>query len=445
MLTKLTILGGGESGLGAALLAKQKGYDVFLSDSSMLSEKAKEELHTHEISFEEGFHSIGKILQASIIIKSPGIPEKSLVLQAIRNSGIEVISEIEFAYRYKGDSKIIAITGTNGKTTTTSMLAHMYATADKDYALAGNIGYSFARQIAQEPKETYILEISSFQLDDIKSFRPNVSVITNITEDHLDRYNYNFEKYIASKFRIIANQTADDIFIYNADDPVTTKYLNQFINQVKALPVSMNKQLPTGAYIENAEMHIKWRQEEMKMSIEDFKVKGKQNQYNTMVAALSANVMGLRKERIRTSIETMESLEHRMQPVGTIRGVEFINDSKSTNTNCVWYALESMTKPAILIMGGVDKGNDYAFLKDLVEEKVKAIVCLAKDTVKLHDAFEGLVPMVDASSAREAVETAFAMAEKGDVVLLSPGCASFDLFENFEDRGFQFIEAVKQL
>ncbi|MEO8415144.1 MAG: UDP-N-acetylmuramoyl-L-alanine--D-glutamate ligase, partial [Ginsengibacter sp.] len=356
------------------------------------------------------------------------------------------ISEIELAYRYKGDSKIIAITGSNGKTTTTAMVFHICKVAEVDCAMVGNIGYSFARQVATDPKKIYVAEISSFQLDDIKTFRPEIAILTNITEDHLDRYEYKFENYIKSKFNIIKNQTEDDVFIYNADDEITIQYLNNFLKRSNPLPISMRKELPQGAYIMNAEMHIKWQNEEMNMSVEDFAVKGKHNQYNTMAAGLSAVVMDIRKEKIRDAVQTFQSLEHRMETVATIRGVDFINDSKATNTNSTWYALESMTKPTILILGGVDKGNDYSFIKDLVHEKVKAIVCMGVDNRKIHEAFGNEVGlMVNTDNAKDAVQAAFHFADKGDVVLLSPACASFDLFKNYEDRGNQFKEAVKDL
>ncbi len=442
----MIILGAGESGTGAALLAKQKGFDVFVSEGKIMSSVHRNELIDYSIDFEEGFHSTGKILGADVVIKSPGIPEKNELIQLIRKQGIEMISEIEFAWRYKGDSRVIAITGSNGKTTTTAMIGHIFETAGMDSATVGNIGFSFARQVAMDPKSVYIVEVSSFQLDDIKTFRPDVSVLTNITEDHLDRYEYQFENYIKSKFSIIKNQTAEDVFIYNADDEVTNKYLKQFLNEVKTIPISMSKQLPEGAYIVNEEMHLKWLKEEMTMSIDDFAVKGKHNQYNTMAAGLSAAVMGIRKERIRDAVKTFESLDHRMSLVATIKGVDFINDSKATNTNSTWFALESMTKPTILILGGVDKGNNYDFMKDLVKEKVKAIVCMGLDNSKIHAAFEEDIPlMIDTKSAREAVQAAFQLSDKGDVVLLSPACASFDLFANYEDRGLQFIEAVRDL
>jgi len=446
MEKRIVILGAGESGIGAALLAKQKGFEVFVSDGGSINAGFKNELLLNKIDFEEGRHSKEKILNAALIVKSPGIPEKNELVKQIRHSGIEMINEIELAYRYKGDSKIIGITGSNGKTTTTALMYHICKTAGLDCAMVGNIGFSFARQVAKEPKKIYIVEISSFQLDDIKNFRPDIAILTNITEDHLDRYEYKFENYIKSKFRIIENQTAEDVFIYNADDEVTKKYLNKFLNKTKPLPISMNTELPEGAYIINADMHLRWKNEEMEMSVEDFAIKGKHNQYNTMAAGISAVVTGIRKEKIRDAIQTFKSLEHRMSTVATIRGVEFINDSKATNVNSTWYALESMTKPVILILGGIDKGNDYSFLKDLVKEKVKAIVCMGLENTKIHESFGNDVQlMVNMSSAKDAVQAAFHFADKGDVVLLSPACASFDLFKNYEDRGMQFIGAVKDL
>lgn len=442
----MVILGAGESGVGTALLAQQKGYDVFVSDASLINAVFKNELVLNNIDFEEGVHTKEKIFSADVIMKSPGIPEKNELIKELRKREIEIISEIEFAYRYKGDSKIIGITGSNGKTTTTAMVYHICKEGGLDCAMVGNIGYSFARQVAKEPKKVYVVEISSFQLDDIKTLRPDIAILTNITEDHLDRYDYNFENYITSKFNIIKNQTKDDVFIYNADDEITIKYLNKFLKSTNPLPISMRKSLPQGAYITNAEMHIKWQNEEMNMSVEDFAVKGKHNQYNTMAAGLSAVVMDIRKEKIRDAVQTFESLEHRMETVATIKGVEFINDSKATNTNSTWFALESMTKPIILILGGVDKGNDYSFLKDLVKEKVKAIVCMGIDNRKIHEAFGNDVGlMVNTDNAKDAVQAAFHFADKGDVVLLSPACASFDLFKNYEDRGKQFKEAVKDL
>ncbi len=447
MAKRIVILGAGESGVGAALLAKQKGYEVFVSDSREIKSAYREELQQQEIAFEEGGHTVEKIMDDyPLVMKSPGIGENDPLVKQLRASGSKIISEIEFAYMYKGDSKIIGITGSNGKTTTTSLIFHICQQGGLDCALVGNIGYSFARQVAEAPKDVYVAEISSFQLDDIVEFRPDIAVMTNITEDHLDRYEYNFENYIRSKFRIIENQKSNDVFIYNEDDGVTNKYMNQFKNETTLLPYSMSKPLPKGAYITNAEMHIKWQSEEMKMSVDDFTIKGKHNQYNTMAACLSATVMDIRKDKIREAVQNFESLEHRMEYVSTIKGVEFINDSKATNTNSTWYALESMTKPTILILGGVDKGNDYSFVKELVKEKVKAIICLGVDNRKLHEAFGNEVELlINTTNAKDAVQSAFHIASKGDVVLLSPACASFDLFKNYEDRGNQFKQAVKDL
>ncbi len=446
MKKNIVILGAGESGIGAALLAKQKDFEVFVSDGASISDILRNELIENNIEFEEGKHSENRIFDADLVVKSPGISDKNKIMQQLRLRSIEVISEIEFASRHVGKSKIIAITGSNGKTTTTAMIYHICKQSGMNCALVGNIGFSFARQVAAEPKDVYVAEVSSFQLDDIKTFKPDVAVMTNITEDHLDRYDYNFENYIRSKFKIIENQDEEDVFIYNADDEVTSKYLNKFLNKTTPLPFSMNKPLPQGAYISTAEMHIKWKSEEMKMSVEDFAVRGKHNQYNTMAACLSSVVMGIRKEKIRDAVQSFESLEHRMETVATIKGVEFINDSKATNTNSTWYALESMTKPTILILGGVDKGNDYSFMKDVVKEKVKAIVCMGVDNKKIHEAFGNNVElMINTDNAKDAVQAAFHFADKGDVVLLSPACASFDLFKNYEDRGKQFKEAVKEL
>ncbi len=343
-------------------------------------------------------------------------------------------------------TQIIAITGSNGKSTTTALIYHILNKAGVSCAMVGNIGFSFARQVAVEPKDVYVAEISSFQLDDIIEFRPDVAVLLNITEDHLDRYDHNFENYIKSKFNIIKNQTEQDVFIYCCDDQVIMKYMKQFLIRSNPLPFSMNKQLPQGAFITEAEMHLKWKQEEVKMSVEDFAIKGKHNQYNTMAAGLSSVVMDIRKEKIRDAIATFESLEHRMEPAGIIRGVEFINDSKATNVNSTWFALESMDKPVILIIGGVDKGNDYSLLMELVKEKVKAMVCMGTDNRKIHEAFGKHVELiVNTENAKDAVQSAFHFANKGDVVLLSPACASFDLFKNYEDRGNQFKDAVKEL
>jgi UDP-N-acetylmuramoylalanine--D-glutamate ligase len=446
MRKKLVILGGGESGVGAALLAKQKGYDVFLTDGSSLKEIYRNELLNAGIEFEEGKHTDEKILNADEVMKSPGIPEKNEIVKKIRAKGIEIISEIELAYRYKGNSKIIGITGSNGKTTTTALTYHICKTAELDCALVGNIGFSFARQVATDPKPLYVAEISSFQLDDIKTFKPDVAILTNITEDHLDRYEYKFENYIRSKFRIAMNQDKNDHFIYCLDDEVTMKYLNKFNIQSNQLPISMKKELPNGAFIKDGDMYVRTGNDYVSMSVYDFALKGIHNQYNTMAACVAASTLELRKEKIREAVTTFQSLEHRMEPVATIRGVEFINDSKATNVNSTWYALESMNKPTILILGGVDKGNDYSLITELVKEKVKAIICLGTDNRKIHEAFGNITStIVNTGGASEAVHAAFHFAQKGDVVLLSPACASFDLFKNYEDRGNQFKKAVKEL
>jgi UDP-N-acetylmuramoylalanine--D-glutamate ligase len=379
-------------------------------------------------------------------MKSPGIPETNVLVQKIRSKGIPVISEIELAYRFKGDSRIIAITGTNGKTTTTALTYHICKQGGANCALVGNIGYSFARQVALAPKALYVVEVSSFQLDDIDTFRPNVAVLTNITADHLDRYEYRMEHYVKSKFRITKNQGPDDVFIYCMDDPETQAHISNYPIQSILYPITMTKIIPNGAYISNQQLHMKWKSEEVQMNIRDFALKGKHNQYNSMAAGAACMAEDIKKDAIRESLKNFRGLEHRMEVVATIRGVEFINDSKSTNINSTWFALESMEKPTILILGGIDKGNDYGILRELAGEKVKAVVCLGADNQKIIDAFSHSVPLVvSTSSASEAVQTAFRLATKGDAVLLSPACASFDLFKNYEDRGNQFRKAVIEL
>lgn len=442
----MVILGGGESGVGAALLAKQKGYDVFLSDGSSLKKEYRNELTEAGIAFEEGQHTEALILNADEVMKSPGIPEKAAIVKMIRAKGIPVISEVELAYRYKGNSKIIAITGSNGKTTTTALTYHICHEAGLDAALVGNIGDSFAKQVALDPRPLYVVEVSSFQLDDIDTFRPDIAILTNITEDHLDRYEYKFENYIRSKFRITMNQQANDTFIYCADDEVTLKYLTEYNIKSNQLPISMKRELPNGAFIKDGDMYVRTGRDFTTMSVFDFALKGKHNQYNTMAACVAATTMDIRKDKIRDAVQNFQSLEHRMEHVATVRGVEFINDSKATNVNSTWYALESMTKPTVLILGGVDKGNDYSLIAELMKEKVKAIICLGTDNSKIHEAFDNIVgTIVNTNNALDAVHAAFHFAEKGDVVLLSPACASFDLFKNYEDRGNQFKQAVKEL
>lgn len=446
MSKRLVILGGGESGVGAALLAKKKGYDIVLMDEGSLKDGYRKELQQAEIPFIENGIDEEKLLTSDEVVKSPGIPEKNEWVKKLRKKNIPIISEIELAFQHKGNSKIIAITGSNGKSTTTALIFHICETAGLNCALVGNIGYSFAKQIAEDPKELYVAEISSFQLDDIREFRPDVALLLNITEDHLDRYEYKFENYVASKFRITMNQTSDDYFIYNLDDEVITNYLKQKPIKSFQLPISMKQKVAKGGYIQNDEMQINVKEEPTQMSIYDFALKGKHNQFNTMAASVAGATMDIRKEKIREAVETFENLEHRMEMVATVRGVEFINDSKATNVNSTWFALESMTKPTVLILGGIDKGNDYALLEDLVKEKVKAIVCMGVDNSKIHAAFDGKIStIVDAASAEEAVDYSYRLATIGDVVLLSPACASFDLFKNYEDRGKQFKEAVRNL
>jgi UDP-N-acetylmuramoylalanine--D-glutamate ligase len=446
MSKRFVILGGGESGVGAAILAKQKGYDVFVSDGSSLKDDYRSELQQGGIEFEEGRHSDERIMNADEVMKSPGIPDKNEMVKKIKYKGIDIISEIELAYRFKGNSRIVGITGSNGKTTTTALTYHICRKGGLDCALVGNIGYSFARQVAENPKPLYVAEISSFQLDDIKTFRPDIAILTNITEDHLDRYDYNFEKYIASKFRIAMNQQPNDHFIYCADDEITMKYIDKFNIQSNQLPISMKTELSKGAFIKDGDMYVRTGEEFTSMSVYDFALKGKHNQYNTMAACVASATMDISKEKIRAAVQDFQGLEHRMEYVVSIRGVEFINDSKATNVNSTWYALESMEKPTILILGGIDKGNDYSLIEDLVKEKVKAIICLGVDNRKIHDAFGKIVStIVNTDNAVDAVKAAFHLSSKGDVVLLSPACASFDLFKNYEDRGNQFKKAVKEL
>lgn len=445
---RLVILGAAESGVGAALLGKQQGWDVFVSDGGRIKEQFRTVLAEAGIDFEEGNHNIEKLLNATCVVKSPGISEKVAIVKQIRAAGIEVISEIEFGYRYKGDSKIIAITGSNGKSTTTKLTWHLLNKAGYDVAMVGNIGISFAKQIATKPCAWYVMEISSFQLDDIITFRPDVSVLLNITPDHLDRYDYKFENYIASKFRITHNQTPDDVFVVNNDDPVIKDYLSTHSIHSKIIYITMNEQNTEneGGYISNERMYLNYEGEKSDMSIHDLTLIGKHNQYNSMAAGISANIAGVRQSKLREYFTGFVGLDHRLEYVATIRGVTFINDSKATNVNSVWYALESMKKPTILILGGQDKGNDYNEIMELVKEKVKAIICIGKDNSPIHGAFDSVIEtIIDTTSATEAVHAAYSLADNGDIVLLSPACASFDRFNNFEDRGIQFKEAVRNL
>ncbi len=441
----LVILGAGESGVGAAYLAQQQGFDVFVSDFGAIADNYKRQLSDWGIRFEENKHSEDIILSAVEVIKSPGIPEKAPIVKMLRERHIPVISEIEFAGRYT-DAKIIGITGSNGKTTTTSLTYNILKNAGLNAGLAGNIGKSFAYQVATEKFDLYVLELSSFMLDDMYRFKTDIAVLLNITPDHLDRYDYKFENYAASKFRIAQNQTANDYFIYCADDPETIKVMAECNLQAQLLPFSIQKKVDPGAYLSNDNIIINTHQQHFQMSISELALQGKHNIYNSMASGIVAKLLELRNSSLKDSMSNFKNIEHRLESVGKISGISFINDSKATNVNSTWYALESMTSDVVLILGGVDKGNDYSMLKDLVRQKVKAIVCLGKDNRRIHDAFENDVDLiVNTYSAQEAAQVSYHLAEKGDTVLLSPACASFDMFKNYEDRGNQFKQAVKEL
>jgi UDP-N-acetylmuramoylalanine--D-glutamate ligase len=441
----IVILGAGESGVGAAYLAQQQGYDVFVSDFGAITGDYKQQLQDWKIRFEENQHTEAEILKAVEVIKSPGIPDKAPVIKKIKEKAIPVISEIEFAGRYT-NAKIIGITGSNGKTTTSSLTYHILKNAGLNVGLAGNIGKSFAYQVATEKFDLYVLELSSFMLDDMFSFKVDIAVMLNITPDHLDRYDYKLENYAASKFRISQNQTAGDYFIYCADDPETIKGMAGRSFAAQQLPFSIEKKIEQGAYLEQDNIVINIHQQHFQMSIHELALQGKHNIYNSMASGIVAKVLELRNPSMRESMGNFKSIEHRLESVAVISGISFINDSKATNVNSTWYALESMTSDVVLILGGVDKGNDYSMLKDLVKQKVKAIVCLGKDNRRIHDAFEDVVEIiVNTYSAQEAATVSYHLATKGDTVLLSPACASFDLFKNYEDRGRQFKQAVKEL
>lgn len=441
----IVILGAGESGVGTALLAIQKGYEVFVSDKSEIKEKYKAVLIENQIPFEEGSHDVERILKADWVMKSPGIPDKVPLVKQLKEKGIPVISEIEFAAQYT-QATIFGITGSNGKTTTTMMLYHILQKAGFNVAEGGNIGESFAALVAQNKHDYYVLELSSFQLDGIVKFAPHIAILTNITPDHLDRYDYKFENYVNSKFRITMNQTEQDYLIYDADDEVITTWLNSHTIRAQLVPFSLTRKFDFGAYVENDEVIIKTDNTQFNMSIASFAVQGNHNVKNAMAASMSATLKKVRNETIRESMEDFEGAPHRLEKVLTIRGVQFINDSKATNINSVFYALGSMRQPTVWIVGGEDKGNDYMELMPLVREKVKAIVCLGVDNSKIIETFQNVMPIiVETQGAEEAVKVAFKLAEKGDNVLLSPACASFDLFKNYEDRGNQFKEAVLKL
>jgi UDP-N-acetylmuramoylalanine--D-glutamate ligase len=442
---RLVILGAGESGVGTALLGIKAGFEVFVSDFGKIKESYKQVLIQHELDWEEGGHSESKILTADLIMKSPGIPDKSPMVKKVIQAGIKVISEIEFAATYT-DATIIGITGSNGKTTTATLTYKLLKDGGLNVALGGNIGKSFAQQVAEGNYENYVLEISSFQLDGIEAFKPNIAVLTNITPDHLDRYDYDFDNYIASKFRITRNQGPEDYFIYDADDPVIEKWLVDHPVAANRLPFSLVKKLDRGAYLEDKKIVIKTEYNSFTMPTTNLELTGNHNLKNAMAASTVATLLKIRKETIRQSMENFQGVEHRLEKVLKINNVTYINDSKATNVNATFYALESMETPTVWIVGGVDKGNDYSELLPLVNEKVKAIICLGVDNEKIINAFGNVVDMmVETESMNDAVQVAYRLTEKGDTVLLSPACASFDLFENYEDRGRQFKNSVRNL
>ena len=438
---KIVVLGGGESGFGAAYLAKKKGMEVFLSDKGLIKDDYKLLLTNAGIEFEEGQHTEEKILAADWIIKSPGIPKKAEIIFKINQKGIRLSSEIEFASEFT-DAKIIAITGSNGKTTTTSLIYHILKNDDLKVGLGGNIGKSFAKQVADENFDYYVLEVSSFQLDDIQNFRPYISLLLNLSQDHLDQYNYNYEEYALAKFRITENQENDNFFIYNKDDEMSLSLLGKLEIKAKIIPFSTKIELKEGGFIQNDKIMVKLA-DEFSMKIEELSLVGNHNIANSLAASIAGKILEINNESIRNSLMTFQAVEHRLEQVAEINGVKFINDSKATNVNATYYALESMKQPAIWIVGGVDKGNDYTEIEDLVKKKVKAIVCLGLDNQKIIDFFQDKMESIySTSSMKEAVNVSKSLAEKGNTVLLSPCCASFDLFDNYEDRGNQFKNQV---
>lgn len=443
--SEIVVLGAAESGVGAAILAAKLGMKVFVSDQGKIADKYKKELQHRQIEFEEGQHSASRILNASEVIKSPGIPDKAPLVAELHKKNTPVISEIEFAGRHT-NAKKICITGTNGKTTTTLLTHHVMIKAGMNAGLAGNVGSSFAWQVAEHDHDYYVLELSSFQLDGCFDFKADIAILTNITPDHLDRYGYNLNNYINSKFRITANQGPDDVFIYCADDEITTSALKNRTLNMQCHPFSIYKKEGMTAYIENEHLTITLKNQTFNMSIHELALHGKHNLNNSMAAGIASRVLEIRKDIVRESFSDFENIEHRLEMVNTVHGIDFINDSKATNVNSTWYALESMEGPVIWIAGGVDKGNDYSMLNELVASRVKAIVCLGKDNAKIIAAFKDMIPVIiETGSAEEAVQAAYRLGKKGDSVLLSPACASFDLFENYEDRGRQFKAAVRAL
>ena len=444
-MEKLVVLGGGESGVGAAILGKEKGMRVFLSDMGSLSDHYRDILLEEGIDFEEGKHSEEKILDADIVVKSPGIPPYAPMVEKIAAKGIPVLSEIEFAGRYT-NAKMVCITGSNGKTTTTLLTYHILRKAGLDVGLAGNVGKSLALQVARENHDYYVIELSSFQLENMYDFKANIAVIMNITPDHMDRYDHKMENYVKAKFRILQNQTPEDYFIYWQDDPVVTEQIRQIQTEAILMPFSEFKQEDSKAYVEDGIVHFIGPEEVWEIPREKLSLHGLHNLYNSMAAGLSASILNIKDEKIRSALEDFEAVEHRLEYVDTVDGVKYVNDSKATNVNSTWYALESMTAPTVLILGGKDKGNDYTEIEPLVKEKVKAIVCMGKDNQKLLDFFKAKVDMIsDTHSIEEAVKECARLAGEGDTVLLSPCCASFDLFTSYEDRGRKFKEEVKKL
>ena len=444
-MSRVVVLGGGESGVGSAVLAKVKGFDVFLSDMGKISEKYVEMLERWEIPFEQGCHTEELILNADEVIKSPGIPSTAAMVQKIEDKGIKVISEIEFAGRYDSAKKV-CITGSNGKTTTTSLIYHLLQQAGLNVGLGGNIGKSYAYQVATENFDIYVLELSSFQLDNVYDFKADIAIITNITPDHLDRYGYNMENYVKSKFRITRNMSDDDCFIFCSDDEITINHLNKIVVKAQQLPFTQKQVVEQGAYLKDDRIIVRYKEQECDMYLQELALGGKHNVYNSMAAALAAKVMDIDNAAIREGLATFQAVEHRLEKVLSIKDVLYINDSKATNVDAAWYALECQTRPVVWIVGGTDKGNDYSSLVPLAKEKVKAIICMGLDNEKIHAAFGEVVSkMYDVTSAQDAVKTAHKIAASGDVVLLSPCCASFDLFKNYEDRGRQFKDAVRSL
>lgn len=444
-MQRLVVLGGGESGVGTAILGKKEGYDVFVSDMGKIKDNYRDVLNKYEIQWEDEKHTEELILNADVVMKSPGIPEKAPLVKKLLEKGILVISEIEFAYPFT-KAKTIGITGSNGKTTTTMLTYHLLKEGGLNVGLGGNIGKSFAWQVAEENYDCYVLELSSFQLDGIINYKPDIAILTNISPDHLDRYEYKYENYIASKFRITMNQTEDDFFIYDADDEAISEWLQNNKTKAQLIPFSLLQTFENGAYIKNETMDIIINNEEFEMKTADISLEGKHNMKNAMAATSVAQLMKIRKQTIRESLSNFQGVEHRLEKVLKIQNVQYINDSKATNVNATFFALDSMTVPTVWIVGGVDKGNDYSELMPLVREKVKAIICLGLDNKKIIDAFSDVVDMmVEVDNMRDAVNTAKHLTEKGDAVLLSPACASFDLFQNYEDRGNQFKVAVQNL